>query len=64
MKKKKLNINDLKVESFITNIEHRGKTTVMGGSGTCRYESLVFCDEPEETVGCPAQTLAVDIFSC
>ena len=32
MKTKKLNLNDLKVESFITNIDEQGAYTVKGGS--------------------------------
>lgn len=64
MNKKKLNLDKLTVESFITKVEHTGKTKLVGGSGTCRYESVIICEEPAPTVGCPAETFAIDIFGC
>lgn len=51
MKNKKLNLNALKVKSFVTNIKDDNVNTIKGGSGinTCTPE----CDPPELTkTGC------------
>ena len=42
MKTKKLNLNDLKVESFVTNVEPNNSNTVKGGStGGCTATIII-----------------------
>ena len=60
---RKLNLNDLKVKSFVTDLSKEKDKTIVGGNKD-RYESVVICDEPADTVGCGAETFAADIFGC
>jgi len=60
---KKLSLKSLKVQSFITELNNSNGRTIKGGN-TENYESVIICEEPAETVGCPAETFAVDIFGC
>jgi len=64
MKNTKLNLNDLKVKSFVTNLESEVGQTVQGGSGTCRYESVLICEEPAPSVGCPVETFYTACGGC
>lgn len=64
---KKLNLNELKVKSFVTNFDNRQQETVKGGSGRTdgqTIESCFLCTEGEdntegETFFCNSGTPAV-----
>lgn len=54
MKKTKLNLKDLKIESFVTDLDNASKNDVKGGgvdSGvrTCWIESVLMCEEQDTT---------------
>ncbi|ELR73668.1 hypothetical protein C900_02072 [Fulvivirga imtechensis AK7] len=48
MKKKKLNLNDFKVQSFVTSVEGQAEETVKGGFHTLE----ILCGAPVGTIVC------------
>jgi len=58
MKNTKLNLNALKVKSFVTSLGNDKELTVKGGARSDRYESRIICEEAAPTVGCGVETFA------
>lgn len=50
MKNKKLNLNELKVKSFVTDFENEKKNTVKGGNGNTSGE-VICCMAPSRRGG-------------
>ncbi|MBL6446710.1 pinensin family lanthipeptide [Fulvivirga sp. 29W222] len=61
MKKHNLNLNALKVQSFITNLNDQDAHTIYGGA---TIESCIICEEPAPTVGCPVETFYTACGKC
>lgn len=53
MKAKKLNLNDLKVKSFVTSFEGNRESTVKGGSNAVTHNFL--CNTDRTSRGCSVQ---------
>ena len=57
MKKKKLNLGDLKVQSFVTSMDEKSKETVQGGARSeivCSASGVCICqtEDCETEIGC------------
>ena len=61
MKKKKLNLNDLKVESFVTSLDSEDRNTVKGGADHIEHTDIVDCHSIVYCSGNPMGTVCCKV---